>query len=155
KFIPTEKIDNEYLFYLISSSIIQPKFDAFFAGGAQKNISPKQIESIDYLVPQFKSEQTQIARILSKVDVAISQTEQLIAKYTRIKTGLMQDLLTKGIDEHGTIRSEQTHEFKDSPLGRIPKEWECVNLGQNIELHNYKRKPISSKERAHMIGNYP
>ena len=32
----------------------------------------------------------------------------------------MQDLLTRGIDEHGNLRSEQTHEFKDSPLGRIP-----------------------------------
>jgi len=40
----------------------------------------------------------------------------------------MQDLLTKGIDENGTIRSEATHEFKDSPLGRIPKEWECAKL---------------------------
>jgi type I restriction enzyme S subunit len=40
----------------------------------------------------------------------------------------MQDLLTKGIDEHGNIRSEATHEFKDSPLGRIPKEWEVTSL---------------------------
>lgn len=70
------------------------------------------------------AEQRQIARILSKVDEAIGQTEQLIAKYRRIKTGLMQDLLTKGIDEHGNIRSEATHAFKDSPLGRIPAEWE-------------------------------
>ena len=36
----------------------------------------------------------------------------------------MQDLFTKGIDEKGNIRSEETHEFKASPLGRIPIEWE-------------------------------
>ena len=36
----------------------------------------------------------------------------------------MQDLLTRGIDEHGNLRSEQTHQFKDSPLGRIPMEWD-------------------------------
>ncbi len=88
KFVASDKIDNEYLYYLVSSSFIQSKFDAFFAGGAQKNISPKQIESINYLFPKSKSEQTQIATILSKVDKAIAQTEQLIAKYTRIKTGL-------------------------------------------------------------------
>jgi Restriction endonuclease S subunits len=40
----------------------------------------------------------------------------------------MQDLLTKGIDEKGNIRSEKTHKFKDSPLGRIPEEWEVVRL---------------------------
>jgi type I restriction enzyme S subunit len=40
----------------------------------------------------------------------------------------MQDLLTKGIDENGNIRDEKTHKFKDSPLGRIPEEWEVVRL---------------------------
>ena len=75
-----------------------------------------------------KAEQTQIATILSTIDRAIEQTEALIAKQQRIKTGLMQDLLTKGIDENGNIRSEETHEFKDSPLGRIPVEWEVSQL---------------------------
>jgi type I restriction enzyme S subunit len=42
----------------------------------------------------------------------------------------MQDLLTRGIDEHGNLRSEQTHQFKDSPLGRIPVEWDVQTLAQ-------------------------
>ena len=71
-----------------------------------------------------KAEQTEIANFLSTVDCAIAQTESLIAKQQRIKTSLMQDLLTRGIDEHGNLRSEQTHQFKDSPLGRIPMEWD-------------------------------
>jgi type I restriction enzyme S subunit len=69
------------------------------------------------------------------VDRAIEQTEALIAKQQRIKTGLMQDLLTRGIDEQGNFRSEETHEFKDSPLGRIPVEWEiqpCIALCREI-----------------------
>jgi len=40
----------------------------------------------------------------------------------------MQDLLTRGIDEHGNLRSEKTHKFKDSSLGRIPVEWEVCEL---------------------------
>ena len=58
------------------------------------------------------------------MDRAIEQTEALIAKQQRIKTGLMQDLLTRGIDEHGNLRSESTHKFKDSPLGRDSVEWD-------------------------------
>ena len=73
-------------------------------------------------------EQAKIAEVLSTVDRAIEQTEALIAKQQRIKTGLMQDLLIRGIDEHGNLRSEQTHKFKDSPLGRIPVEWEVRDL---------------------------
>ena len=76
-----------------------------------------------------KAEQAKIAEVLSTVDRAIEQTEALIAKQQRIKTGLMQDLLTRGIDEHGNLRSEQTHKFKDSPLGRIPVEWDPMPFG--------------------------
>ena len=75
-----------------------------------------------------KPEQTKIAEILSTVDQAIDRTEALIAKQQCIKTGLMQDLLTRGIDKDGNLRSEDTHEFKDSPLGRIPVEWDVKLL---------------------------
>ncbi|MEB0007256.1 restriction endonuclease subunit S [Pseudomonas sp. RTB3] len=73
-------------------------------------------------------EQTLVANILTNLDRIIEQTEALIRKQQRIKAGLMQDLLTRGIDEHGNIRSETTHAFKDSPLGRIPVEWDVQEL---------------------------
>lgn len=76
-------------------------------------------------------EQKLVAHILTHLDRAIEQTEALIAKQQRIKTGLMQDLLTKGIDAHGNIRSEETHAFKDSPLGRIPVDWD-VSPAENL-----------------------
>jgi type I restriction enzyme S subunit len=83
-------------------------------------------------VPESRAEQSKIAEVLSTVDRAIAQTEALIAKQQRIKTGLMQDLLTRGIDEDGQLRSEATHAFKDSPLGRIPVEWEVVQVDQLV-----------------------
>ena len=79
-------------------------------------------------------EQAKIAEVLSTVDRAIHQTAALIAKQQRIKTGLMQDLLTRGIGEHGELRSEQTHKFKDSPLGRIPVEWDARPLSEVVDL---------------------
>lgn len=81
-------------------------------------------------LPSQSPEQVKIAEILSTVDRAIEQTEALIAKQERIKTGLMQDLLTRGIDERGNLRSESTHQFKNSPLGRIPTEWHIQELIQ-------------------------
>ena len=73
-------------------------------------------------------EQHFIAQILNKADAVIYHTEELIAKYQRIKTGLMQDLLTKGIDENGIIRNEKTHSFKKEKGLRVPEEWEVVEL---------------------------
>ena len=79
-------------------------------------------------LPESLPEQAKIAEVLSTVDRAIAQTEALITKQQRIKTGLMADLLTPGIDADGNLRSEATHAFKDSPLGRIPVEWEVKDL---------------------------
>ena len=80
-----------------------------------------------------KPEQIKTTEILSTVDQAIDQTEELITKQQRIKTGLIQDLLTRGIDKDGDLRSEETHEFKDSPLGRIPVEWKVESIEQKLD----------------------
>jgi type I restriction enzyme, S subunit len=100
-------------------------------------LNKEKLKNVSFIHPKSKIEQRKIAEVLSKVDKAIAQTEKLIAKYKRIKTGMMQDLLTKGIDENGNIRSEETHEFKDSLLGRIPVEWEISNL---LEI-GFKKEP--------------
>ena len=123
------KLDVQFLFQLLKSELI-PYLLSGQSGTTIQFIKIGQLTGFQFLKPKSKPEQTQIAAILSKVDEAITQTEQLIAKYTRIKTGLMQDLLIKGIDENGNIRSEETHEFKDSPLGRIPKEWKINALSE-------------------------
>lgn len=125
-------VDCDYLMQILSSAEFNSQKNLLAEGSTQEAVNNTKIRGIRFLLPNNKTEQTQIATILSKVDEAITQTEQLIAKYTRIKTGLMQDLLTKGIDENGNIRSEETHEFKDSPLGRIPKEWEVKKMGDLI-----------------------
>jgi type I restriction enzyme, S subunit len=72
--------------------------------------------------PRF-DEQCRIANILDTVDAAIQQTEALIAKLKQMKAGLLHDLLTVGVDEHGRLRDPVTHpeQFEESPLGQIPK----------------------------------
>ena len=119
----------EYFFYAVKS------WESYLKGQTSGSGIPhidKEVFGKIEILRFDKPEQTKIAEILSTVDRAIEQTEAIIAKQQRIKTGLMQDLLTRGIDEHGNLRSEETHEFKDSPLGRIPVEWEVVKLSDYI-----------------------
>ena len=97
-------------------------------GTTRDSLNLSALRKIEVPHPQNLAEQSIIAEVLSKVDQAIAQTESLIAKQQRIKTGLMQDLLTRGIDEHGKLRTEETHQFKDSPLGRIPVEWNLFSV---------------------------
>lgn len=102
-----------------------------------QHITRKELAKYRANFPSDNEVQSKIAEVLTTVDQAIEQTEALIAKQQRIKTGLMQDLLTRGIDEHGNLRSEETHEFKDSPLGRIPVEWDVSSLESHLSYLSY------------------
>jgi type I restriction enzyme S subunit len=124
------ELNEEYLKQFILSQRFNYQKNLLAEGSTQEAVNNSKIKTIRIGFPKDKTEQTQIATILSTLDRAIAATEQLIAKYQRIKTGLLHDLLTCGIDEHGNLRSEKTHKFKDSKLGRIPVEWECKPLGE-------------------------
>lgn len=167
--------------YVISSSTIYPKYlyyflqsiidyinNNLFSGSGLKHLQKKVLNAMIIKYPPLLI-QTRIAEILSTADKAIEDSEKLIAKYKRMKTGMMQDLLTKGIDENGNIRSEATHKFKDSPLGRIPEEWEVNNIkyfcengngsiqtgpfGSQLHFKDYKEEgtPIITVE--HLLDN--
>jgi type I restriction enzyme S subunit len=64
-------------------------------------------------------EQRAVVGVLGVVDSAIELVDRVIWKTERLKKGLMQELLTKGIGHK---------EYKDTPIGKIPKEWDVVRL---------------------------
>lgn len=123
---------SEFVYYAVTAAV--PRLKQLGEGTTFAEISKSSLAKVAVVLPIDKGEQAKIAEVLSTVDRAIEQTEALTAKQQRIKTGLMQDLFTRGIDEHGNLRSEQTHEFKDSPLGRIPVEWELRRLGDCVRV---------------------
>lgn len=149
-----ENIDTQFLYFKILDQLYYINTN-FFQGSGLKHLQKKDFRKHFFALPKNEIEQTTIANILSKTDQAIAHTEALIAKYTRIKTGLMQDLLTKGIDEKGNIRSEQTHEFKDSPLGRIPKEWEWEKLSKISSISRGKFTPRPRNNPIYYNGDFP
>jgi type I restriction enzyme S subunit len=115
------EITNEYLYYGLQQWDLLKGVDQAIKGAT---LNKEKLKRIEFDFPEDLFEQTKISEILSTVDKVIEQTEALIAKQQRIKTGLTHDLLTRGIDQHGNLRSEKTHKFKDSPLGRMPEGWE-------------------------------
>lgn len=135
--IRAKNVHAGFLLQVLLSDHFNNQKNLLAEGSTQEAINNTKVRKINFLLPESFAEQQTIASILSKIDEAIAETEKLIAKYNRIKTGLMQDLLAKGIDEIGNIRSKETHEFKDSPLGRIPKEWEYCKMGKYIEENLY------------------
>ena len=151
---PVDEVDEKFLFYKLINE--KPWFEKMAAQAInQASINQETLKELQFELPLFKLEQSKIAEVLSTVDQAIEQTEALIAKQQRIKTGLMQDLLTRGIDENGNLRSEQTHEFKDSPLGRIPVEWEVNPLSDLADVDRGKFTHRPRNDPRFYGGEYP
>ncbi|MCC5897167.1 MAG: restriction endonuclease subunit S [Phormidium sp. BM_Day4_Bin.17] len=147
-------VDPRFILYSILSDKITAQIESYIVGSNYPAINSNDVRNLQVLTPPFV-EQQQIANILSTVDRAIAQTEALIAKQQRIKTGLMQDLLTKGIDENGNIRSEETHEFKDSAIGRIPVEWDVKTLADLAEVDRGKFTHRPRNDPKFYGGDHP
>ena len=125
----SSEIDHEYLFYGLQQWDLLQGVDQAIKGAT---LNKEKLRKIEFDYPTDKREQTKIAEVLALLDRAIEETDAVIAKQQRINYGLMQDLLVRGIDEAGNLRTEETHEFKDSPLGKIPVDWTVTALSRCV-----------------------
>jgi len=122
--IPNKDIDSLFLFYQMQRC--REDYKAFGIGSTFLEVSKKDSERFELLLPNDLEEQKAISKILDCVDQTIEKTEALIHKYQQIKTGLMHDLFTRGLTADGKLRlpREQAPElYQETPIGWIPKEW--------------------------------
>ena len=138
-FTPNKEINSVFLSYQIN--LFKNEIIRLVTGAAVKHSKSKDIGVMHTLVPISINVQRKIATILSTIDLCIAQTEQLIAKYKNIKQGLMHDLLTYGIDENGTIRNPETHNFVVKEGIIVPEEWEVKRVSQISNVTGGKRLP--------------
>lgn len=145
--------NSKYLYYFIQNELSYIERN-FFSGSGLKHLQKKDFKDWLIEIPEDIDEENRIVEIISSIDKAILATTEIIAKYRRIKTGLLHDLLRFGIDEKGNLRSEKTHGFKDSKLGRIPNDWDPSTIGKSCFVRNELRLPLSQEVRSKMQGDY-
>ena len=97
--IKNNSIDKLFLYYIVSNNVYQQKLLLDAVGGAQPNVSPKQIESVLCYIPTLSdgkpnlTEQRRIAAILMGIDAKIAAEEKVLEKYEKVKKGLMERML--------------------------------------------------------------
>jgi len=122
--------DKKFFKYYLNSIEAQEQFNqSKGTGGGVPKLALFRIEDTLVLAPPLP-EQQKIAAILTSVDEVIEKTAAQIAKLKDLKTAMMQELLTRGVGVDG----KPHREFKDSPVGRIPKGWEVVPLGDKAKI---------------------
>ncbi|MGC6515455.1 MAG: restriction endonuclease subunit S, partial [Myxococcota bacterium] len=140
--------DSKFFYYLIAGGSVQDAITESVEGSTGlKNISLTMLRQQRLLLPPLP-EQRKIAAILSSLDEAIAATEAVIAQTRRVKEGLLQDLLTRGIGRGGRPHTR----FKQTEIGEIPESWEvrkllelCSRVGVGIAssaTHAYRSEGI-------------
>src|SRR6266487_3310290 len=130
------KVLPEYGWHLLNE--IVDNLHVVAQGTTFEAINKFDLENLSVIFHTEPNEQRYISDILDTIDLQILYTEQLIAKLNRQKAGLLHDLLTFGLDEHGQLRDPVAHpeQFKDGVVGTTPvkitKYWEITTLGNAI-----------------------
>lgn len=121
----------EYARYCFRSEEFRKQIGNLAQGSTRYNLSKSYFLESSVLITTDPKEQKKIADILESVDNSIESTKKAIEKYKLVKQGMMQDLLTRGLDENGKLRptyEESPEIYKLSKLGYIPKEWDVKSI---------------------------
>jgi len=120
-----EKIHPEYLLYILKLLKIRNVFWSMSKKAVnQASINQTELGRLRIPVPSVE-EQRAVVGVLGVVDSAIGLVDKVIWKTERLKKGLMQTLLTKGIGHT---------EYKDTPIGKTPIEWKLEKIRDVCEV---------------------
>jgi type I restriction enzyme S subunit len=122
-----EILHRDYLVYFLSATHNLDELLSRMSKNAQPKLSLANIKSFDILVPPLP-EQRKIAHVLSTVQKAIEQQDNLIRTTTELKKALMQKLFTEG------TKGESQ---KETEIGLVPESWEDVKMGECLLQTQY------------------
>ncbi|MGN8540742.1 restriction endonuclease subunit S [Helicobacter pylori] len=130
--IPLEKINNEFLYYLILT--LKNKLLELASGSTFLEVSPNKIKNLLIPLPPL-NEQIAIANILSDVDHYLYSLDALILKKESVKKALSFELLSQR-----------------KRLKGFNQAWQKVRLGDIAEI---KRGVRITKNELDIFGKYP
>jgi len=139
--VDSSRVLPEFLFYFTQGDLYWSQVDAAKGGRLKQGINIPVLSSFPLPLPPLP-EQKKIAEILSAVDRAIEEADKAIEKTEKLEQGLMEKLLTEGIGHT---------DFQDTEIGRIPKDWKVVRLGEVCEKRGEVYLP-SKSDKYKFVG---
>ncbi|MBU8967507.1 restriction endonuclease subunit S [Bacillus safensis] len=120
--IRSVKALQQYLYFFLQ--FYKKEWGKVQQGSTFEAINKNDLAEMNVFAPPLQ-EQQKIADILSSVDETIEKTETIINQTEKVKSGLMQNLLTRGIGHT---------KFKETEVGEIPEKWELLSIGSIAKL---------------------
>ncbi len=132
-----DEVDASFLNYLLAGDIYRKILSIEAKGFTRINLQMGKIQNLPVIMPQNKSEQTQIASYLdyktNKIDALISKKETIIQKLQEQRRAIINEAVTKGLNKNVAL--------KDSGiewLGKIPENWPIAKFKYFAKIRNGK-----------------
>ena len=133
-----ETFDTNFLYYCLGAESTIAQYRSLAAGSTVLNLKKEMVAKVNVTYPVSLDEQRHIAEILTTCDEVIEKSEAVAEKYRAIKAGMLNDLFTRGIGKNGKLRpppESSPQLYKDTALGKVPREWEVKSFDSAFELH--------------------
>lgn len=114
-----EKLDRQYLRYLLLSRDIQQELKSLSTGSTVDHLNLSDLRSFELPPLPSLQEQKKIGRVLSNFDDKIEQNEKSL--------NLLDDI-SQSIFENRFIRYEPYEDFKNTDIGDVPAEFDIVEI---------------------------
>ena len=131
-------LDSGYLYYYLKSPVGQAKLLERQTGTTVTGIKQAEFRKILIEIPDISS-QRKIVSILQSLDDKIKTNKMINENLFKQAQALFKD------------RFVDLRPFD----GVMPDDWHLGTVSEIIELHDSKRIPLSSRERANLAKNYP
>ena len=135
---PNTEIDSEYLYYYFCMDEIKEFVRNIAVGATMPSINTKLLGEVTVRFPDLV-QQKKIAGVLSAIDGKIKVNQKINDNLLWQAQALYKD------------RFIDLKPFN----GKMPPDWQLGTVSEIIELHDSKRIPLSSRERANLTKIYP
>ncbi len=136
KLINLKEVDDNYLFYYLTSSIGQYEISKNTVGAVQKKLPIYGVQNINIVLPPLP-EQKSIAKILTAFDDKI----ELLQEQNKTLETTAQTIFKEWFGKY-QIGDE------------LPEGWRVGKLGEIVNLFDSQRIPLSKAEREERKGEY-
>ena len=142
-----DALDPTFLAKQLSHERLARYFCKQASGLTRYALSTKITDQVPLWLPDLEEQQA-VASISRLIDEAIAKTEAVIGKLRQVRTGLIHDLLTCGLDENGHLRDPIAHpeHFQGTIMGLRPRDWEIAPIGIKCETYAGGTPPRGSPE---------
>ncbi len=112
--------DPKFIYYLLNNLSL----DQLNRSTGVPGLNREDVYELKVALPSIESQRC-IAEIVSAADKSIATTELVIAGSEKLKTALLDQLLTRGIGHT---------KFKQTEIGEIPENWRFASLSEAIDF---------------------